>query len=176
MSSPCLTALCPCPFSVADIFSLAERETLSKKERKEYIEAVKCLWASPSVDPEFSAAQNHFDDYVAVHMNQTNTIHGTANFLPWHRYLIYLWEQKLRTQCGYNGYLPVCHCSTPLLGNDANCRSIGTGSNTRTTCPSRPFLTAVTPVWAVMASSSPITGVWWELGVSGFHLERAAVV
>jgi len=89
---------------------MQKREALSKKERKEYIEAVKCLWTLPSVDPEFSAAQNHFDDYVAVHMNQTNFIHGTANFLPWHRYLIYLWEQKLRTQCGYKGYLPVCHC------------------------------------------------------------------
>ncbi|KAK4154903.1 hypothetical protein C8A00DRAFT_42372 [Chaetomidium leptoderma] len=72
----------------------------------DYIRAVKCLWTSPSVDPAFSAAQNHFDDYVAVHMNQTNFIHGTANFLTWHRYLIYIWEQNLRTQCGYKGYLP----------------------------------------------------------------------
>jgi len=39
-------------------------------------------------------------------MNQTNFIHGTANFLTWHRYLIHIWEQKLRTQCGYRGYLP----------------------------------------------------------------------
>ncbi|KAL2193832.1 hypothetical protein P885DRAFT_44270 [Corynascus similis CBS 632.67] len=74
--------------------------------RKDYIRAVKCLWELPSVDPEFSAAQNHFDDYVAVHMNQTNFIHGTANFLTWHRYLLWLWEQRLRNQCGYKGYLP----------------------------------------------------------------------
>lgn len=40
-------------------------------------------------------------------MNQTNFIHGTANFLMWHRYFIWLWEQKLRNQCGYTGYLPV---------------------------------------------------------------------
>jgi tyrosinase len=40
-------------------------------------------------------------------MNQTNTIHGTANFLTWHRYLIYLWEQKLRSSpCNYQGHLP----------------------------------------------------------------------
>lgn len=47
--------------------------------------------------PSFSAAQNPFDDYVAVHMNQTNFIHDTANFLTWYGYIIYLWEQKLRT-------------------------------------------------------------------------------
>ena len=40
-------------------------------------------------------------------MNQTNIIHGTANFLTWHRYLVWLWEQKLRNSCGYKGYLPV---------------------------------------------------------------------
>ena len=68
---------------------------------------MKCLWTLPSVDPTFSAAQNHFDDYVAVHMNQTNTIHGTANFLTWHRYLIHLWEQKLLAPpCDYQGHLP----------------------------------------------------------------------
>ncbi|KAK4210225.1 hypothetical protein QBC37DRAFT_390655 [Rhypophila decipiens] len=81
-------------------------EHLSSPEKKDYIRAVNCLWDLPSVDPAFSAARNHFDDYVAVHMNQTNTIHGTANFLTWHRYLVYLWEQKLRNKCGYKGYLP----------------------------------------------------------------------
>jgi tyrosinase len=80
---------------------------MSKGEKKDYIRAVKCLWTSPSIDPTFSAAQNHFDDYVAVHMSQTNLIHGTANFLTWHRYLIYIWEQTLRSQCGYKGHLPV---------------------------------------------------------------------
>ena len=84
------------------------RDSFSKTERKSYIKVVQCLWKLPSVDPAFSAAQNHFDDYVAVHMNLTNFIHGTANFLPWHRYLIHLWEQKLKNSCGYKGNLPVC--------------------------------------------------------------------
>ncbi|KAK3291590.1 uncharacterized protein B0H64DRAFT_248391 [Chaetomium fimeti] len=81
-------------------------EHMSSNQKKDYIKAVKCLWKLPSVDPDFSAAQNHFDDFVAVHMNQTNFIHGTANFLTWHRYMMWLWEQKLRNQCGYTGYLP----------------------------------------------------------------------
>jgi tyrosinase len=90
---------------------------MARREKKDYIRAVKCLWDLPSVDPDFSAAQNHFDDFVAVHMNQTNSIHGTANFLTWHRYLIWLWEQKLRNHCGYAGYLPVRSVSAACLGS-----------------------------------------------------------
>jgi tyrosinase len=111
------------------------------------------LWELPSVDTEFSAAQNHFDDFVAVHMNQTNFIHGTANFLTWHRYLMWLWEQKLRNLCGYTGYLPVGSVSAACVwdvyrhqsDSGANPHhSTGTGSSTRMTCPSRQSLTAVT--------------------------------
>jgi tyrosinase len=34
------------------------------------------------------------------------TIHGTGNFLSWHRYYIYTFEEALRDECGYKGYLP----------------------------------------------------------------------
>jgi hypothetical protein len=141
------------------------------------------LWALPSVDPAFSAAQNHFDDYVAVHMNLTNFIHGTANFLTWHRYLIYLWEQKLRTQCGYQGYLPVRFVSTCLstpswhimYGTDSpDSYSTGTGSNTRTISPSRPSSTAVTPAWAAMASTLRTTAVSSAPGASGCRQAKEA--
>lgn len=29
-----------------------------------------------------------------------------ANFLAWHRYFIWAYEQLLRNECGYKGYLP----------------------------------------------------------------------
>ena len=79
---------------------------MSKCERKDYIKAVKCLWKLPPVDTEFSAAQNYFDEFVAIHANLTDNIHGTANFFTWHRYLIALWEDTLRDQCDYKGALP----------------------------------------------------------------------
>ncbi|KAL6411871.1 FAD binding domain-containing protein [Ilyonectria robusta] len=52
---------------------------LSAKERKAYISAVQCLLAKPSkIDPAFApGARNRYDDFVAVHINQTLTIHGT---------------------------------------------------------------------------------------------------
>lgn len=42
-------------------------------------------------------------------MNQTNNIHLTGNFLSWHRYFIWLYEQALQQECVYEGSLPVCH-------------------------------------------------------------------
>jgi hypothetical protein len=47
------------------------------------------------------------DDFVATHINQTLTIHYTGNFLSWHRYFTWLYEQALQTECGYTGTQPV---------------------------------------------------------------------
>jgi tyrosinase len=88
---------------------LLRRGDLTKKERKSYIDAVKCLQAKPARYPSDVApgAKSRFDDYVATHINQTNTIHYTGNFLSWHRYYVWLYEQALRDECGYEGYQPV---------------------------------------------------------------------
>jgi tyrosinase len=51
-------------------------------------------------------AKSRFDDFVAVHITQTLFIHGTANFLSWHRWFTYTYEQALRKECGYKGYQP----------------------------------------------------------------------
>lgn len=58
-------------------------------------------------DPaEVPGAKSLYDDFVAVHINQTLTIHGTGNFLSWHRYFTWAYEQALRNECGYQGYQP----------------------------------------------------------------------
>ncbi|KAF4344290.1 monophenol monooxygenase (tyrosinase) [Fusarium beomiforme] len=82
--------------------------SLSKKEKKSYIDAVKCLQSKPSKSPaSFAAgAKTRFDDWVAVHLNQTQTIHYTGNFLTWHRYFTWLYEEALRNECGYKGTQP----------------------------------------------------------------------
>ncbi|KAL8297909.1 hypothetical protein RB597_007093 [Gaeumannomyces tritici] len=83
-------------------------ETLSKCERKDYIRAVKCLMTNPAKSsPSFApGARTRFDDFVALHINQTLAIHGTGNFLTWHRYVTWTYEQALRNECGYKGYQP----------------------------------------------------------------------
>jgi len=51
-------------------------------------------------------ANRKVDDFVWVHINQTMRIHGTGNFLSWHRYYTWAFEQALRDECDYNGYQP----------------------------------------------------------------------
>ena len=59
------------------------RSTLSATEKKEYISAVQCLSKLPAKTPAALAAgaKNRYDDFVATHVNQTLSIHGTVRFL-----------------------------------------------------------------------------------------------
>ncbi|PGH18781.1 hypothetical protein AJ79_00194 [Helicocarpus griseus UAMH5409] len=82
--------------------------SLSKRERKEYINAVLCLQKKEGRTPlsQVPGAKTRFDDFVATHINQTLSIHATGNFLSWHRYFTWAYEQALRNECGYKGYQP----------------------------------------------------------------------
>ncbi|KAL6407532.1 tyrosinase [Ilyonectria robusta] len=81
---------------------------LSPSERTAYINAVTCMTTKPSkADPAFApGARTRYDDFVAVHINQTLSIHGTGNFFTWHRYFTWAYETALRTECGYKGTQP----------------------------------------------------------------------
>ncbi|KAL2268832.1 hypothetical protein VTJ83DRAFT_3678 [Remersonia thermophila] len=81
---------------------------LSAGERKAYINAMLCMMSKPSKldQTRYPGSKTRYDDFVVVHMNQTMTIHGTGNFLSWHRYYTWAFEQALRNECGYNGTQP----------------------------------------------------------------------
>ncbi|KAF5618744.1 tyrosinase central domain protein [Fusarium sp. NRRL 52700] len=85
-----------------------EYGSLSKKERLDYVNAVKCLQRLPGRTPKSVApgARSRFDDFVVTHIQQTLTIHYTGNFQPWHRWFLYTYEKALRDECGYKGYQP----------------------------------------------------------------------
>lgn len=85
------------------------RERMTIAERKDYIQAVQCLQTKHSKsDPAWApAARTRYDDFVAIHVNQTMFIHGNGLFLTWHRYFVWAYEQALRNECGYKGYQPV---------------------------------------------------------------------
>lgn len=95
----------------ADHLLSACRGSLSAKDKKAYISAVQCLMTKPARTPSSIAAgaKNRFDDFVAVHINQTLEIHYTANFLSWHRYFTWAYEKALQEECGYQGTQPVSH-------------------------------------------------------------------
>ncbi|KAM0811794.1 hypothetical protein AB5N19_12150 [Seiridium cardinale] len=85
-----------------------EWSTLSAKERTSYTSAVNCLMKLPSkYDPTVvPGAKSRYDDFVAQHINQTLSIHGTGSFLSWHRYYVWSYETALREECGYAGTQP----------------------------------------------------------------------
>lgn len=87
----------------------SHREHMSKEDRKAYIKAVQCLRELPSKSDKTwaPAARTRYDDFVAVHVNQTLYIHGNGVFLTWHRYFVWAYEKALRDECGYQGYQPV---------------------------------------------------------------------
>ncbi|KAK6080982.1 tyrosinase central domain protein [Seiridium cupressi] len=85
-----------------------EYSTLSDKEKLAYTSAVKCLMSKPAQTPsdQIPGAKSRYDDFVGTHINQTLSIHATGSFLSWHRYFSWAFEQALRNECGYTGYLP----------------------------------------------------------------------
>ncbi|KAK6067544.1 hypothetical protein SCUP234_11542 [Seiridium cupressi] len=85
-----------------------EYSTLSNDEKLEYTNAVKCLMAKDPITPLDLApgVRSRYDDFVATHINQTWSIHACGAFLSWHRYFTWTFEQALRDECGYTGYLP----------------------------------------------------------------------
>ncbi|PBP16779.1 putative tyrosinase central domain protein [Diplocarpon rosae] len=81
---------------------------LSSEERIAYTNAVLCFQNKTTLTPAelVPGARSRFDDFVATHMNQTNSVHYTGTFLAWHRYFIWAYEQALRDECGYAGTQP----------------------------------------------------------------------
>lgn len=56
------------------------RGDLTDGEKSSYINAVLCLTKKPSKlnQTKYPGAKTRYDDFVAVHMNQTLNIHGTV--------------------------------------------------------------------------------------------------
>ncbi|EOD47694.1 Tyrosinase [Neofusicoccum parvum] len=81
---------------------------LTSEERIAYTDAVLCLQKSEPKTPSALApgAKTRYDDWVAAHINQTNYIHFNAQFLGWHRWFTWEYEQALRNECNYTGAQP----------------------------------------------------------------------
>ncbi|KAL2067816.1 hypothetical protein VTL71DRAFT_15912 [Oculimacula yallundae] len=79
-----------------------EWRTLSIKERKNYLDAIQCLWKHPS-----RLGLNHslYEDFPWFHSRAGNFSHNTPAFMAWHRYFLDVYERTLKETCGYQGYL-----------------------------------------------------------------------
>ncbi|KAL0572405.1 hypothetical protein V5O48_009566 [Marasmius crinis-equi] len=82
-----------------------EWRTLSNEQKLEYIDAVKCLQSLPAKG-DLPVARTRFDDFQAAHIVLADEVHLVGQFLPWHRFLIHLYETALHDECGYRGTSP----------------------------------------------------------------------
>ncbi|KAJ3235055.1 hypothetical protein HDU81_000873 [Chytriomyces hyalinus] len=84
-----------------------EWRTLSPDLQRNYLDAVTCLMQTPSLlTNDSSVSRSVFEDFSYIHFTVVGRVHGTAQFLPWHRTLILLFEFALQDFCGYKGTLP----------------------------------------------------------------------
>lgn len=84
-----------------------EWRDLTDAHKKEFVNAVKCLLNKPSAGgSNHPGSKNRYEDLVSVHQQMTPTIHMVAQFLPWHRYYLSVYESMLRDECAYTGPMP----------------------------------------------------------------------
>ncbi|QRV83553.1 tyrosinase [Ceratobasidium sp. AG-Ba] len=78
-----------------------EWRDLDATTQQNYIAAVKCLRTKPST-VNLNEGATLYDDFTTVHLRLASQIHFVAQFLPWHRWFVHLYETALQ-DCGYNG-------------------------------------------------------------------------
>lgn len=81
---------------------------MPKPERTAYIKAIYCLANQTATTPLtlVPGVRNRHDDFVASLALQADYILANGRYLPWHRLYLHLYEQTLRTTCGYPHALP----------------------------------------------------------------------
>ena len=82
-----------------------EWRQLSSSQKSSFVNAVKCLMNRPS-SGSYPGSRNRYEDLVWVHQQMVNTIHMVGQFLPWHRYYLHVFEDMLKTECGYSQPIP----------------------------------------------------------------------
>ncbi|KEP49975.1 tyrosinase tyrosinase: common central domain protein [Rhizoctonia solani 123E] len=78
-----------------------EWRDLDRTTQQNYISAVKCLTTKPARINNYPGA-TLYDDFATVHMSVFKRIHFVAQFFPWHRWFVHLYETALK-DCGYDG-------------------------------------------------------------------------
>lgn len=92
-----------------------EWSEMTVSERTAYIAGVKCVQSLPSRYDEgiVPASTSLYDDFTAVHVNLTMSIHVSGIFLSWHRHFLHLFEAVLHDQCAYPPRLGIPYWDWP---------------------------------------------------------------
>jgi tyrosinase len=128
------------------------RRSLTVNQRKRYIKSVQCLLnKEPTTKKTFPVVANRYEDFVALHANASaggrdltkgfsmmpgmpgrpggmeDGVHFTGTFLPWHRYVIWVYESTLRDECGWDMGQP---CMALHLSKEMTDMRLETGTGT----------------------------------------------
>jgi tyrosinase len=57
------------------------RSTLSRSEKRNYLDAIQCIHSKPALTPSAVApgAKSRYDDFVVTHVLQTYSVHATVS-------------------------------------------------------------------------------------------------
>ncbi|KAJ5108440.1 tyrosinase [Penicillium angulare] len=105
-------------------------KTFTPTEKRSYIDAFLCLTELPAITPRHLApgVRSRFDDFVAVHINQSYHIHRDGLFFAWHRLFVWEHEEALRNECNYTGDYPYWNWAADA--NDIEKSEVFDGSDT----------------------------------------------
>ncbi|KAM7213767.1 Grixazone synthase [Rhypophila decipiens] len=139
-----------------------EWNSLTKREKLDYINSVHCLAKLPYQTPLslVPGVRNRYDDFTASHALRTPFVHQNGIFLAYHRHYNHLFETALRTECNFKGTLP--YWDWTLGWQDVNKNPIFDGSPTSlgsngVFIPNRTHFISVNPLGKVL-DRSPGTG------------------
>ncbi|EME40254.1 hypothetical protein DOTSEDRAFT_137456 [Dothistroma septosporum NZE10] len=95
-----------------------EWSDLSPDMRRSFISACHCMANLPAKSSKSFApgARNRWDDFVAAHIKVWRDIHFSVWNTIWHRQFVWIMEQALRQECGYDGWMPYFDWSRYLDG------------------------------------------------------------
>lgn len=82
-----------------------EWRNMAASDKTSFVKAVKCLMDLPP-SGNMAGSRNRYEDLVVVHADMTDSIHRAAQFLPFHRYLLAIFEDMLRSECSYTAPMP----------------------------------------------------------------------
>ncbi|CAI6305306.1 unnamed protein product [Periconia digitata] len=82
-----------------------EWDSYSNDDKNAYLNAINCLRSRPA-SGSFPPAGNRYEDLVRLHQQVTDQVHDNAKFLVWHRYFVWVFEDILRSECGFDRALP----------------------------------------------------------------------
>ncbi|KAJ3284022.1 hypothetical protein HDU76_008365 [Blyttiomyces sp. JEL0837] len=123
-----------------------EWKQMSSQAQSQYLQAVKNLQAKKDSGQTTDPTRMSYGDFVAAHVVNVGFAHGNAQFLPFHRAMMKMWELALNAN-GYPGAAPYWDWATDASGwlekagffNSADIGGLASPSDPYQCVPDGPF-------------------------------------